>query len=683
MGADLDMLKEKALQWGADTVFSGQQAADAFLQLLTTGMSVNESITTMQAVLTGAAASGADLGTTADKLTNIMAGMGLETSLSTDIIDKLARASGVVAGDMASLMDAMESGAGAARTFGIEYDELIPMLGIWSDAGIRGSEAGTALRSMLMNMTSDTERTQGAWRRLNTTMFDAQGAMRPMDAILNDIRTGLATMTEEEQARTLTDLAGAYGITGLSALLASEGIDDMNMRMSQAASASDVAEAQMGTFDKTIESLKGSVEALQITALTPLMEDVLQPLAEDLIEVVNSIRMWAAENPELTSTILKIAGALVIAGPLLVGLGFAIMGIGAVIGLILSPIGLLIAGVAALAAAFITDFGGIRTFFENTIIPFFGGLWDAIKEGGLSGGLNFIKEQLIDPLVAQVQEFIDSGALWEALNDLGEMILRAVAAGLELAIPVATWLFDNLIVPLAESVLEYTNSGQLWEDLKTLGEMFLRALAAGLELAIPIATWLFDNLIMPLGAAVLEYVGSGKLWDDLKSLAGTILPALGDGLGDVAGWIKTNVIDKIVEGLAGLAQLVRTAINNAIPDSISFTIPGVSLPVVGQVIGDTPIRINLPNDPIPAFALGTSYVQNTGLAQLHEGEGDVPAGGMFVRPSPGGLLLEGGGGGGGMTIQQVVIHANSRAEGAAAADAFEERLQMLYDERGR
>jgi hypothetical protein len=68
----------------------------------------------------------------------------------------------------------------------------------------------------------------------------------------------------------------------------------------------------------------------------------------------------------------------------------------------------------------------------------------------------------------------------------------------------------------------------------------------------------------------------------------------------------------------------------------------------------------------------------------HNQEAIVPAGGMFVRPSPGGLLLEGGGGGGGgMTIQQVVIHANSRSEGAAAADAFEERLQMLYDERGR
>jgi TP901 family phage tail tape measure protein len=666
VGADLERLREQALNWGAATVFSGQQAADAFLQLLTTGMEVEDAITTMDAVLIGAAASGLDLGTTADRLTNILAGMRLEADTSTDIIDRLGRASGVVGGGMGPLMEAMESASGAARTFGIEYDELIPMLAIWSDAGLRGAEAGTALRSMLINMTSDTASTQGAWERLGTSMFDAQGQMRPLDDVLDDINAGLATMTEQEASATLRDLAGSYGLTGLSALLASDGIEAMNEKMAGATSASDIAEAQMGTFEKTVESLMGSVEALQITALTPLMEDILQPLVSDLIEIVNGVREWVNENPELTNTLIMVGGALAIAGPLLVALGMGITFIGAAIGFVLSPIGLLIAGVAALAAAIITDFGGIRTFIETNVIPFLTGLWDAIAEGGLAGGWDFIRQNVIDPLVEQLREYIGSGQLWDDALRLGGSILQAVAEGLWDA---AMWVRENIIDPLAENVSQYVESGQLWEDLKRLGEMFLQAIALGVTLAITIASWVFDNVIKPIADAVISYVGSGQLWEDLKSLGGMFLRAISEGIGNVGQWVQTNLVQPISNALPGWlrdiligGQAVQVNVQTNIPrgESGAPVLPGMQ----GFQIG-TPWTGSGPAGSIAGF--------------VHPEEAVIPPGGMIVRPSPDGLTAEGGGG---VQIQQLIINANTEEGGRAAARGFEDEMTMLLGARG-
>src|SRR5690606_9863042 len=134
--------------------------------------------------------------------------------------------------------------------------------------------------------------------------------------------------------------------------------------------------------------LMGSLQTLQIEALTPLMEETLGPFIEQVTQVINGVTDWVRENPQLTSTIVMVAGALAALGPTLLIAGQAISAIGVAIGFLTSPIGLVIAALAAFAAAWATDFGGIRTFIETEVFPrlqqFFGwlgGVWAMLQPG--------------------------------------------------------------------------------------------------------------------------------------------------------------------------------------------------------------------------------------------------------------------------------------------------------------
>lgn len=241
-GDALEEIRSLSLQMGADTVFSAQDAAEAFLQLLTSGQTAEQAMATLPVVLDTAAASGEALGQTADTLTDIMASFGIQTNrlpadvdalakmlgvtsdelqdwtaLDLDPIDEwtqvianaprgvrqlsramgmtrtefyaflqntedattvsnsLARAAGASSADVASLGAGFGNVGATARNFGLSVNETAAVLAMFNEVGIKGAEAGTALRSMLLAMTDGADDTEGAWNRLGMSMYDAQG----------------------------------------------------------------------------------------------------------------------------------------------------------------------------------------------------------------------------------------------------------------------------------------------------------------------------------------------------------------------------------------------------------------------------------------------------------------------------------------------------------------------------
>ncbi len=376
VGADLDQVRQFALQMGADTSFSAQQAGDAFLQLLSSGQTTQEAFATLPAVLDAAAASGEDLGKTADTVTDIMASFGLPVTDAKMVVDALAQAAGASSADMASLGQGFANVGGVAKAFGLNVGDTAAVLAILSENGIKGAEAGTALKSMLLNMSRNTDEVQGEWSALGMSMYDAMGNARPLEDVITDLDKVLDALPAEEQNEIMQTLAGSYGITALTALRGSISIDKMKDSMSKQAAASEVAQARMDTFKGRTDSLMGSIETLMIEAMTPLMNDVLTPFIEQLTVTTNGITDWAQENPELTNTIVAIGGALAFAGPLLVALGTAItlaapaVGVlGAVLVALTSPIALVVAGLAALAyvASQVIDFTALANNISTGI----------------------------------------------------------------------------------------------------------------------------------------------------------------------------------------------------------------------------------------------------------------------------------------------------------------------------
>jgi TP901 family phage tail tape measure protein len=363
----MEQVRQTALQLGADTAFSSQQAADAFLNLLTAGLSVEESLATLPQVLTAAAAGQMDLATAADLTTSIMASFNLSAQDSTAIIDAMSRASAASPASMNEIGIAMKDVGGLAQMFNLSLDQTAAVLAIFAQNGIRGAEAGTQLRSLLLNLSSPTDATAAAWDRLGTSLYNADGSMRNLDDVLEDIRVGLARLPVEEQNEIISQLAGSYGIVGFNALLASDGISAMTETMASQAAAADVADQMMNTFLGWVDALKGSIDTFAINVLTPFMNNVLKPLIGGsdgkggLIGVVNAMNSWAAANAPVVQTIMTMIAALVSLGPTLFLVGRGMQLFGFFLGVVANPLAWVTAAVGGIVYLFRDQLWGAIT----------------------------------------------------------------------------------------------------------------------------------------------------------------------------------------------------------------------------------------------------------------------------------------------------------------------------------
>lgn len=607
VGDELQSISDYALEMGAATVFSGQQASEAFLDLLTSGQSAEEAFATLPQVMSLAAAGGIELGQSADTLTDIMSMFGLAASDTVGnlsaaeyVANSLTQASQVSSASVSMLGDAFVNVGGIAAGFGLDVDTTNAALAVLAEGGLKGAEAGTNLKSMLLGMSSTTNSTQEAWTRLGTSMYDSEGNMKNLNSLLGEIRTGLEDLPVSEQNEIIMGLAGSYGQLSLRTLLFGNDLAATQGAMEEAASATAVADQMMGSWNNQVGSLMGSLESLAISVMGPFVENTLKPLVAQAIEVVNSIKLWADENPELAQTIVKLAAAAVVIGPILLGIGTAvsivgaaIAGLGTIVGIVLSPIGLLVAAVAALAVAFVTDFGGIRTWFDANIRPWFEGLSDMFKTGGLKNVGIYIQQTVIQPLMDAFQSLVSGGQVAQDLQAFGENVMdnlssglsnigkwlndtiikplvtgvgnlvkgaggagaifkklqgfgfKLLGAGFGSARSIVEFVYNNLIKPLGDAIGNYVTSGQLMDNLRSLGDMFMRAIGAGINLLGQGLTWVYENLIKPLGDAIFQYIDSGQLADTLVSLGTGFLDLIGKGITFVQGipaWIYDNLI---------------------------------------------------------------------------------------------------------------------------------------------
>jgi TP901 family phage tail tape measure protein len=311
VGDDLEDVRAFALQMGADTSFSAQQASDAFLQLLTSGSSVQESMETLPHVMNLAAASGMDLGYTADILTDTLAQFGLEVGDAAAVADIFAKAAGASSAEAGDIAAGLANVGPVANMFGMTVDEAAAALATLSENGIKGAEAGTALKSVLLNLSRPTKKVEGALERLGVELYDSNGDFRDFDSIIDDIGLGLDGLPMQEQIELSTILGGSYGVVGLNALRASGGIDEMLAAMEASAGASEVAEARLGGFHGAVERLGGALETLAITTLTPLMESVITPAINITVETIDT---WSNDIPAQAAELGGHIGDMIVEG---------------------------------------------------------------------------------------------------------------------------------------------------------------------------------------------------------------------------------------------------------------------------------------------------------------------------------------------------------------------------------
>lgn len=328
----LDAVTAAAKQMGLDTQFSATEAADAMLQLVTSGSSASEAIALLPDVLGLAAAGSVELETAADALTDVMKQFGVETDNATKTVDTLVAASQSSSADVNDMIAAFENSGAAAAAFGLDVDTTAAALAVMAENGTKGSEAGTQFKSMLLNMNRGTKDSENALallgaalatvetnadaanldvETLNKTIdstepvsfFDEEGNARDFATVLNEINAGLASMDDETRTQVMKDLYGSYGLLAGQALFASDGIDAMQASMEAQNSAAEVAAEKLQSWDQQVGLVRSSIEGLQIAAVGSLVEKGLKPIVRVLPGVINSFTKWIQEGDKVGTAI--------------------------------------------------------------------------------------------------------------------------------------------------------------------------------------------------------------------------------------------------------------------------------------------------------------------------------------------------------------------------------------------
>ena len=358
-GEQMDSLQEKALQLGAETSFSAGEAALGMLELSKAGLTADQTMAAIPGVLDLAAAGNLEVAKAAEIAANALNAFQLPASEATAVANLLAataNASSVEVGDLAYSFSAASSVFAANNQ---SIDSLATSLAILGNNGIKGSDAGTSMKTMLTRLAAPTDNAASVMARLGLSVYDSTGAMRPFGDILADLSGITATLSDEQRNAAFNTIFGADAIRAAT-ILTSAGTDEwerMSEAVGQQGAASEVAQARMKGLGGAVDYIKGTIESVLIEVALPFLDF----LGSSLRGVADLIAGFVKLPKPIINATLAFLGVLGVAGPLLV----AIPMIGGVLAALLSPLGLVALAVAALAAAFAADFGGIRTKVAN------------------------------------------------------------------------------------------------------------------------------------------------------------------------------------------------------------------------------------------------------------------------------------------------------------------------------
>ena len=278
-GDDLKSLTDKAKEMGAKTKFSATESADAFSYMAMAGWKTGDMLEGIEGIMNLAAASGEDLATTSDIVTDALTAFGLSASDSTHFADILAKASSNANTNVGMMGETFKYVAPVAGALGFSAEDCATAIGLMANSGIKASQAGTSLRSIFTRMAKPTKEVQAAMDALDLSLTNSDGSMKSLNEIMLDMRKGFAGLTEDQKAQMAASLGGQEAMSGLLAIVnASE--EDFN-KLSDSIANCDGASAEMAetmndNLSGQITILKSGLEGLSIS----LYEEMEKPLKE-------------------------------------------------------------------------------------------------------------------------------------------------------------------------------------------------------------------------------------------------------------------------------------------------------------------------------------------------------------------------------------------------------------------
>lgn len=409
-GSDLKKLEAQAIELGAKTQFSAKQAAEGMGEFASAGFSAQQIGEAMAGTLDLAAAAQISVGEAAGITATTLGQFNMQASEAGRVADVMAKGAASGKLTITELAESLKYVGPVAYATGRSLEETTAAISLLSNAGIVGSQAGTALRMGMIRFIKPTKQAQEVINDLGLSLTDGAGKIKPLEEIIGQLAAKHANLAD------VTKLVGVEAATAWQALVdkgapALHTLTEANINAN--GSAAEMAATLRDNLKGSFEQMSGAVETLGISigmALTPAargLMGIIQSLAEKAVGLVEAFR---GLSPQMQNAILAFTGIVAIGGPIVLIVGQIVTGIGAFIktlatartalvlftsvtgiGLIVVAIGLATAAIVYFKDDIADIFGKISTIVQNVCSKIGGVLtavWDTVKEP-LKGFVDF------------------------------------------------------------------------------------------------------------------------------------------------------------------------------------------------------------------------------------------------------------------------------------------------------
>lgn len=280
-GEELDALTEKAKEMGAKTKFSATESAEAMNYMAMAGWKTEDMLNGIEGIMNLAAASGEDLATTSDIVTDALTAFGMSAADSIHFADVLAAASSNANTNVSMMGETFKYVAPVAGTLGFSAEDTATAIGLMANSGIKAGQAGTSLRAIMNRLASPTNEVQTAMDALGVSITNSDGSMKSLNEIMVDLRKGFSGLSEAEKANMASAIGGQEAMSGLLAIVSASD-DDFNKLQESIYGCDGAAEQMAETMQN---NLQGQITILK-SALEGLGIEIYEQMSEELTDTV-------------------------------------------------------------------------------------------------------------------------------------------------------------------------------------------------------------------------------------------------------------------------------------------------------------------------------------------------------------------------------------------------------------
>lgn len=572
-GKDFDALRSKAREMGSKTKFSATEAAEAMNYMAMAGWKTEDMLGGIEGVMNLAAASGEDLATTSDIVTDALTAFGLSAKDSGHFADILAAASSNANTNVSMMGETFKYCAPIAGALGFSAEDTAEAIGLMANAGIKSSQAGTALRTIMNNLAGDVKISGKAIGDVTIATTNADGSMRDLSDILADCRSAFGNLTESEKAQAAESLVGKNAMSGFLALM-NAGEGDIEKLSSAIDNCDGSAEKMAMTMQ---DNLAGQLTILksQLQELAISFGDILMPAIRSIVSKLQGFVDKLNGMDEGTKrTIVTIALLVASIGPLLIIIGttiskigvamqgfvklangvsklkVAIQGgtgvlgkLGAALGGVSAPVLAVVAVIAVLVAAFV-HLWRTNEGFRDAII----GTWNRIKDT-ISGFCQGIVDRL-NALGFQFTDIVDVlKTVWDGfcqiLAPIFEGVFNHIANILSTVTGVITGILDVFIGIFTG------NWSQAWTGVKEIFSSIWNGISSFFTNIL--------NVIKGVADVVLGWFGTSwnEVWTNIK----TFFEGIWNGIVSFFTGIWETIKNVVQTGIMLIGSILEAAVD--------------------------------------------------------------------------------------------------------------------------